>query len=475
MKSNISSNDYYVKHLIETEKYELDDWTSIAYEADNLLNQSTALQSYRGVYVNLLQNPERFTGYAGPSAHRVWHAIQEENCFGGLSDTCLEKRIFSRLMSGLQASISTHIARDYLFSTSNSWGENPELFMKAVGHHSDRLQNLYFTFLFVLRAVVKAGDILIDYNYNTGNATDDAAVRQLITSLVGKASRHSSSPAVLSEPQSAYIHGNCSCDNSDRTKGIIDNMAGLEECKHGFDETEMFQMSAESISPSTSTNDKQHEEKHLLREDFKNKFRNISRIMDCVGCEKCRLWGKLQILGIGTAIKVLLMTPAIKTSAASEKDSCQNEDEDGKKFELNRQEVIALVNTLHQLSKSVEFASHIMNDYRLSKQQDKSSHQQPREVVDDKDNNQNNEVVADASSDTMKSRPSSSSRTTRNTSTVTSISSTTIDSLVSNDSYSYHIDPVELKKTSNPALMTLRHVMKRFLAGCKSIFHKLFG
>jgi hypothetical protein len=36
------------------------------------------------------------------------------------------------------------------------------------------------------------------------------------------------------------------------------------------------------------------------------RFRNISRIMDCVTCEKCRVWGKLQILGIGTAIKILL-------------------------------------------------------------------------------------------------------------------------------------------------------------------------
>lgn len=27
--------------------------------------------------------------------------------------------------------------------------------------------------------------------------------------------------------------------------------------------------------------------------------------MDCVGCEKCRLWGKVQTVGLGTALKVL--------------------------------------------------------------------------------------------------------------------------------------------------------------------------
>ena len=33
----------------------------------------------------------------------------------------------------------------------------------------------------------------------------------------------------------------------------------------------------------------------VLRGEFQARFRNISRIMDCVGCERCRLWGKLQV------------------------------------------------------------------------------------------------------------------------------------------------------------------------------------
>ena len=43
----------------------------------------------------------------------------------------------------------------------------------------------------------------------------------------------------------------------------------------------------------------------LLKEQFKSHFRNVSRIMDCVGCDKCRLWGKLQVSGLGTALKIL--------------------------------------------------------------------------------------------------------------------------------------------------------------------------
>ncbi len=43
----------------------------------------------------------------------------------------------------------------------------------------------------------------------------------------------------------------------------------------------------------------------VLKDEFKQHFRNVSRIMDCVGCDKCRLWGKVQTTGLGTALKVL--------------------------------------------------------------------------------------------------------------------------------------------------------------------------
>lgn len=43
----------------------------------------------------------------------------------------------------------------------------------------------------------------------------------------------------------------------------------------------------------------------ILKEEFKDHFRNVSRIMDCVGCDKCRLWGKVQTTGLATALKIL--------------------------------------------------------------------------------------------------------------------------------------------------------------------------
>jgi ERO1-like protein beta len=79
-----------------------------------------------GDYFDLSLIPERYTGYTGPSANRVWNAIYDENCFGvseigrvpaaasladtfsnplggdgsDTSDQCLEKRVYYKIISG---------------------------------------------------------------------------------------------------------------------------------------------------------------------------------------------------------------------------------------------------------------------------------------------------------------------------------------------------------------------------------------
>ncbi len=75
-----------------------------------------------------------------------------------------------------------------------------------------------------------------------------------------------------------------------------------------------------------------------LKEDFRNRFRNVSRLMDCVGCDKCRLWGKLQTVGYGTALKVLFE---------------YEEDRNGENPPLRRTELVALVNTLDRVARSL--------------------------------------------------------------------------------------------------------------------------
>ena len=83
--------------------------------------------------------------------------------------------------------------------------------------------------------------------------------------------------------------------------------AGSDDIARGFDEGDFF--AGEDAAVRTldvlvvwgiADSDGQ-----VLKEQFKTHFRNVSRIMDCVGCDKCRLWGKLQVSGLGTALKIL--------------------------------------------------------------------------------------------------------------------------------------------------------------------------
>lgn len=83
-----------------------------------------------------------------------------------------------------------------------------------------------------------------------------------------------------------------------------------------------------------------------LRSQLQTHFHNITSILDCVGCEKCKLWGKLQFLGVATSFKILFasnncfernLQPAQLLAA----------------LKLERNEVIALVNLLSKLSQSI--------------------------------------------------------------------------------------------------------------------------
>lgn len=67
--------------------------------------------------------------------------------------------------------------------------------------------------------------------------------------------------------------------------------------------------------------------------------------MDCVGCEKCRLWGKVQISGIGAMLKILF-------SYDHERD-VSNPSSQLKHLSLQRSEIISLINVFHQLSNSI--------------------------------------------------------------------------------------------------------------------------
>jgi ERO1-like protein alpha len=268
------------------------------------------------IYIDLLKNPERFTGYAGIPATRIWKAIYEENCFED-GDKCMEKRVFFRLISGLHTSITVHLAYDYLLDRENSvWGPNLTVFHDRVAKFPDRIKNLYFLYAFVLRAVSKLSPYLAEYPYNLRDANEQ-----------------------------------------NKLKNLMDNLQKITySCPVTFDESQMFQGNEKG--------------QIALKQQFKEHFRNISAILDCVACEKCRMWGKVQINGLGTALKVLF---ELNDRDADQEglEITKNQQEPAKNVaktlsisknnQLQRTEIIALINLMDRLSESIKFTEEMMS------------------------------------------------------------------------------------------------------------------
>ncbi|XP_040363055.1 endoplasmic reticulum oxidoreductin-1 isoform X3 [Rosa chinensis] len=223
-------------------------------ETDNPWTNDDETDNDEMTYVNLLLNPERYTGYTGLSARRIWDAVYSENCPKYSSqDICQEQRVLYKLISGLHSSISIHIAADYLL---------------------DKITNL-------------AADYLEQAEYDTGNHEEDLRTESLMRQL-------------------------------------LYNPKLQAACPLPFDEAKLWK----------------GQSGQQLKQQIQKKFRNISALMDCVGCEKCRLWGKLQVLGLGTALKILF--------------SVDGKNHQDQPLQLQRNEVIALVNLLNRLSESVK-------------------------------------------------------------------------------------------------------------------------
>ncbi|KAM3283389.1 hypothetical protein P3S67_027034 [Capsicum chacoense] len=140
-------------------------------------------------YVNLLLNPEHYTGYTGPSARQIWDVEYLEDYPKYASGEIFqEKKVLYKLISGLRSSISIHIAVDYLLDETTNlqfqWGTNPDLMYDRVLQYPDCVINLYFTFLFILHAVTKAKDYLEQAEYDTGNPEEDLKVESPIQQLL---------------------------------------------------------------------------------------------------------------------------------------------------------------------------------------------------------------------------------------------------------------------------------------------------
>jgi ERO1-like protein alpha len=114
----------------------------------------------------------------GEHAHRIWDSIYSQNCFKNIHpDKCDEESlVFYRIISGVHASISMHIAREYLLDPeTDTWGTNMDIFRDRMADPAkcDHVRNLYFAYLFVSRAVARAAPAFKKVHFHTGMPEGD--------------------------------------------------------------------------------------------------------------------------------------------------------------------------------------------------------------------------------------------------------------------------------------------------------------
>lgn len=127
------------------------------------------------MYVDLIKNPEGFTGYAGESANRIWKAIYDANCFnskynrfspeGEKWNKCVERRLFYRIISGLHSSVSCHIALRFWDSHHKKWIYNKKVFEKMLGNHKERIENLGFLHSILAKSIQFSSKIINNHDF----------------------------------------------------------------------------------------------------------------------------------------------------------------------------------------------------------------------------------------------------------------------------------------------------------------------
>lgn len=179
-----------------------------------------------------------------------------------------------------------HICAEHLNKNTGMWEMNVNCFYERIGKFPNRIENLYFLWVVATRAVSKLAPIINDHPFCEGLGAEEELVK-----------RH-----------------------------VMQVEEVLKSCPETFDETVLFNdYQTSETSPSN------------LKLQFRDSFRNISRIMDCVGCEKCKLWGKLQTSGLGTALKILFGSANVKAPF------------------LTRMELVSLINVYWRISESVAY------------------------------------------------------------------------------------------------------------------------
>ena len=253
-------------------------------------------------YYDTSDFPESYTGYDGRD---VWNFIHDKIEFTKKDKT--EWQVdFNRAVRGLHASISSHVLKDQKRQISlGSPTANPLVagicydseFKRRIVDHPNALEDLYFAYMLLLSAVKEARVRLIE-DCENGHITGIAA-----TGL----------KSLLADPY-------WSSDTFDSVDYAAETMRSHLSCS-----TESFWKA-------------------------RMRTRELMRITNCVQCNVCRLHGKIAILGLSTAMQILLG----RSGEGVESETIRK---------LHRVELAALLTTVSKFGEATMFIDSEMQQF----------------------------------------------------------------------------------------------------------------
>jgi ERO1-like protein alpha len=211
-------------------------------------------------YYDLQAFPEGYTGYDGSE---VWNFIHNTICFAGIRyEDEHWKADFNKAVSGLHSMISAQVNRGIqarvdageAFTDDEIWRDPDAEFIRRLSPRGETplaLENLYFSYMLLLKAACKARPVLLDSCASVDGAAG-AALRDVLDDPI----LNDSSMAVAGRKLEDHVR---------RNPGSVEALW-----------------------------------------EARMRTRELIRIMNCVQCNKCRLHGKISTMGISTALQILV-------------------------------------------------------------------------------------------------------------------------------------------------------------------------
>jgi hypothetical protein len=242
-------------------------------------------------YYDTEEFPEGYTGYDGSE---IWNYIHSKICFTSPNPETW-KAAFNKAVSGVHAVVSAQVARGIQeridageeFTAEELWRDPKAEFDRRLGTSGETpqaMENLYFAYMLFLSAAAKVkGKLLADCK--SGRIDGESA-----TILQGFLDM-----PILYDP-------------------AIGAIADALQSHATQDPTDLWEARMRS--------------------------RELLRVMNCVQCNKCRLHGKVAMLGLSTALQIHLGHNGQGVVDATK---------------IHRVELAALLSTVYKLSRAVDF------------------------------------------------------------------------------------------------------------------------